>query len=163
MNNSRRSFVTVTVLLSPDDSIKSAIGELESKSVSGVEQGLKDLGSALDALKTALTDCKASSADIAEFVKTVEDGFKHPLSFICHIGKDLIVNGQDIFSEISQAISLWKSESYRDSGIQIGKALEKLIIGNMTHVEAGTCTDAADHAVWESKGKAAFTNDMKTW
>jgi hypothetical protein len=39
--------------------------------------------------------------------------------------------GKDIYEEISQAISLWKAESYRDAGVQIGKALEKLIVGNL--------------------------------
>ena len=70
--------------------------------------------------------------EIEQFAKTVADGFKHPLSFIFKAGKNLIVNGKDIFSEISQAIKLWNAQSYRDSGIQIGKAL-RLLISSRQH------------------------------
>jgi hypothetical protein len=76
------------------DHIKSAISELESKTPAGVESGLKDLGSALGDLKAALTDCKAAAKDIKSFATTVEEGFEDPASFLCHIGKDLIVNGE---------------------------------------------------------------------
>ena len=28
---------------------------------------------------------------------------------------------------------------------------------------AGTCTDTADHTIWEATGKAKFESDMTTW
>ena len=100
------------------DDIKNAVELIEKKTPSSVEQGLKDLGSAFDSLKAGLVDCKASEQDVENFVKTIT-AFKSPLSFAYHVGKDLLVNGQDIYSEITQAVSLWKTQSYRDAGVQL--------------------------------------------
>jgi hypothetical protein len=30
-------------------------------------------------------------------------------------------------------------------------------------VADGTCTDAADHTIWEATGKTNFTTDMRSW
>lgn len=104
--------------------IKQAIGELEAGSM---KAGLSDLGKALGGLKQALADCKASSADITKFAKAIEDGFEHPLSFLFHLGKELLVNGKDIYAEVTTAVADWKAQSYRDAGVQIGAALAKVL------------------------------------
>ena len=80
------------------------------------------------ALKAALTDCKATEGDIEAFV-TAMKAFKSPWDFIYHVGKDLIVNGADIFSEISDAVTQWEAQSYRQAGNDIGTALAQMVIG----------------------------------
>ena len=77
------------------EDIASAIGEIEQLTPTSVRTGLQDLGKAFSGLKTALADCKASSADIAKFTKAIEDGFEHPLSFLFHLGRSLLVNGKE--------------------------------------------------------------------
>ena len=111
------------------DQIADAFKKLHTGDESGdtIKAGLEDIGAALGDLKNALNDCKASSKEITQFASTVEQGFEHPLSFVFHLGKDLIVNGKDIFDEISQAVNLWDKQDYRNAGIQIGEALALLI------------------------------------
>ena len=104
--------------------LEKAIDELEAKSM---EAGIHDLGVAITDLKTALTTCKASEAEISKLVKAVEDGFKHPLSFLYKVGQELIVNGADILHEIELAVADWKAGKYHDAGLQIGLALSKLL------------------------------------
>ena len=109
------------------DDIKAAISEIEQMTFDGVKTGLKDLGLAYKGLQTALTDCKASASDIEIFVKAIETGFEHPLTFLFHVGKELLINHKDIFAEITTAVADWKADSFRASGVQIGKALAKLL------------------------------------
>ena len=116
------------------ENIKAGISDLDSGHASGVKKGLREIGSALDSLRHALPDCKAAASEIEDFGKVIEKGFKNPLSFVFHLGKDLIVNGRDIYGEITQSVQLWKQQSYLDSGVQIGKALEKLLVGEETIV-----------------------------
>jgi hypothetical protein len=116
------------------ENIKDGITDLDSGDASGVKKGLGELGTALDSLRHALPDCKAAAHEIESFGKVVENGFKNPLSFVFHVGKDLIVNGKDIYGEIASSVQLWKQQSYLDSGVQIGKALEKLLVGEETVV-----------------------------
>ena len=95
-----------------------------------MKEWIEDLGSALSALKDGLVQCKAAEGDIQNFVKVIEQ-FKSPLQFAYHVGKDLLVNGKDIYTEITTAVTDWKAQSYRDAGIQIGEALEKLLVGQV--------------------------------
>jgi hypothetical protein len=41
---------------------------------------------------------------------------RSPLSFSYKIGYNLLVNGLDIYKEISTAVKDWKEESYEDFG-----------------------------------------------
>jgi len=118
------------------EGIKSAIEEIEKLTPSDIKAGLADLGTAMTNLKKALTDCKASEKDVTDFAKALEQGFEHPLSFAFHLGKELLVNGKDIYTEIKTAISDWKAQSYRAAGVQIGAALGKLLLVNATEVSA---------------------------
>eukprot|EP00966_Prymnesium_polylepis_P324137 7380228-Prymnesium_polylepis.2 len=107
--------------------IKSTIEEIEKLTPADIKTGLADLGTAMTNLKKALVDCKASEKDVADFAKALEQGFEHPLSFAFHVGKELLVNGKDIYTEIKTAIADWKAQSYRAAGVQIGEALGKLL------------------------------------
>jgi len=104
------------------------VQQIEDKTPSSVLKGIHDLGAALGNLKSGLTDCKAAYSDIQNYVKGFEQ-FTNPATFAYHVGKDLLVNGVDIYKEITQAVSLWQQKSYLDCGQQIGFALHKLVLG----------------------------------
>merc|ERR1711871_1490711 len=111
------------------DDINNAVSLIKQQTPASVLQGIKSLGAALNALKEGLVDCKAAYGEIQSFVKAFEQ-FSNPGTFAFHVGKDLLVNGKDIYQEITQAVSLWNSQSYLDCGQQIGKALYKLVVGD---------------------------------
>ena len=130
--------------------------------------GLQDLGKAFSGLKTALADCKASSADIAKFTKAIEDGFEHPLSFVFHLGKELLVNGKDISTEVTRAVSDWKAQSYRDAGVQIGSALALLFSPSFdawklrhAKVYATEAEEAAARAAFELNADLVSASSMQ--
>lgn len=108
---------------------------LSAEASDTIKQGLQDIATALGDLKQAMTECKASVSEIQQFADTLQTGFEHPVKFVYHLGKDLVVNGKDIFDEISQAVSLWEKQSYRDAGVQIGSALALLINGDVSNLE----------------------------
>ena len=39
-----------------------------------------------------------------------------------------MVNGQDIYGEVAAAVADWKMGSFRAAGLQIGRALSKLLV-----------------------------------
>lgn len=53
----------------------------------------------------------------------------NPWSFAYHVGKDLIVNGVQIFHEVDDSITQFHGKHYYAFGEDIGEALSKLIIG----------------------------------
>ena len=110
------------------DEIKDAIAEIEQKTLPAVAAGIRDLSKAYKNLKVALVECKVAEAEVARFFKTIEDNFEHPASFLFHVGKELIINGRDIYTEMSAAVADWKANSFRAAGIEIGHALAKLLV-----------------------------------
>jgi hypothetical protein len=46
-----------------------------------------------------------------------------PKTFIFHIGKNLIVNGRDIYKETKTAVIDWDNKDYHDVGVNVGKML----------------------------------------
>jgi len=55
--------------------------------------------------------------------------FDSPTSFAYHVGKDLIVNGVQIYHEIDTAITDYDNANWGDFGYQIGQAAAKTILG----------------------------------
>ena len=55
--------------------------------------------------------------------------FNSPASFVYHVGKDLILNGRQIYHDVDDSITQYDNKSYEAFGKDIGDALAKLIIG----------------------------------
>merc|ERR1711870_80774 len=108
--------------------VEEAVKDFEKETAKDVMKGLKELADALHSLPAALTTCKADESDIKEIVHALEQ-FKSPKSFVFHAAKNLIVNRHDIYTEITTAVSDYRSQKYLDFGIQVGTALHKLIVG----------------------------------
>jgi len=114
---------SVTEISDLDDAIKL----LEKKTAADTLKGLKLLVEAFKGLPVDLKACKASEADVEELVKAFKQ-FTSPKSFAYHVGKDLVVNHEDIYKEVLAAIADFHAEKWLDFGVQIGTALHKLII-----------------------------------
>jgi hypothetical protein len=56
--------------------------------------------------------------------------FNNPASFVYHVGKDLILNGRQIYHDVDDSITQYDNKSYQAFGHDIGDALAKLIIGD---------------------------------
>jgi putative cell wall-binding protein len=79
-------------------------------------------------IPVAIAACKAVGVDVTKLMQMAEV-FAHPSTFIAHVGKDLIVNGKDIFAEIEDSVKQFKSAQYEKFGEDIGMALAKVIVG----------------------------------
>merc|ERR1719454_2844560 len=61
--------------------------------------------------------------------------FSSPEAFAYHVGKDLLVNGVDIFHEISTAVTDYESQNWYGMGQNIGEAAAKTLLGTkMLHM-----------------------------
>lgn len=54
-----------------------------------------------------MSDCTHIKADWTSVVKMVEV-FKTPEAFVWHVGKDLLINGKDIYAEIMAAVDFYE-------------------------------------------------------
>lgn len=130
------------------DSIEGFTG----KNMESVAEGLRQIGVAVGhTLPKALRVCHGSYAEIADLIKA-QSAFASPEQFAYHLGKDLWVNGVDIYKNINGAIAAWKGKQYHSFGINIGTAMREVIIG-MKNQEAALVKagKAADIDLFSSK------------
>lgn len=106
----------VKMLLSKDPThVKSALRELGVVIIHTLPHALRECGGSYDSLATLIKSCAA---------------FSSPHAFAYHIGKDLLINGVDIFKHVNAAIKAWKEGNYYDFGQNIGVALREISVGN---------------------------------
>ena len=75
-----------------------------------------------------MSDCSSTKADWEKLAKMASI-FESPTSFAYHVGRDLIVNHAQIYSEISSAISAYDVHDWYNFGLNVGKAAAKTILG----------------------------------
>ena len=79
-------------------------------------------------------DCAGIKADITNLEQMAKI-FLHPLSLIYHVGKNLIVNGVDIFHKMQSAISSKRQGDYFNYGKFVGEALAEIFLGAETKTD----------------------------
>jgi hypothetical protein len=112
--------------------VEDAIKLFEKKNAHDVLDGLGKLGSALELLPTTVQNCDNAAKDVKdEAPKLLQalETLKHPIEFVYHVGKDLIVNHAQIFQEVSTAIDDYHSQKWEECGKSTGAALSKLLVG----------------------------------
>lgn len=90
------------------------------------------IGTVVTQLSTDLTDCKAIISDVSELEKMAKT-FKSPWSFAYHVGKDLLVDGTDIYHLISGSVDAYDAADYSTFGKDVGEALALVLIGEDDH------------------------------
>lgn len=102
--------------------------DFTSKDFKKITEGVKKVADLLTHVKTGMSDCSHLKADWEKLEK-MSDIFSSPKSFAYHVGKDLLVNGKDIFGEIKEALGAYKKQDWKKFGVDIGTAAAKTILG----------------------------------
>jgi hypothetical protein len=108
---------------------KTAVEDFEQKSAQGAIAGIKEVAEMLQFIKAHMQDCTSIKADWEKLAKMAAI-FESPTSFAYHVGKDLIVNGKQIYHEIDTAVADYKAANWGDFGYNIGEAAAKTILGD---------------------------------
>ena len=124
---------------------KIAVNDFKKKDVSDVIAGIKEVAELLTVVKAGMQDCSSIKADWEKLAKMIKV-FDSPTSFAYHVGKDLIVNGKQIYTEIETAVTDYENGNWGDFGYQIGEAAAKTILGD---------DELAMYATQDSKMKEA--------
>jgi len=106
-----------------------AIKDFETKDVSKVIDGIKKIADILQTVQKGMSDCSHLKADWEKLAKMAEI-FSSPSSFAYHVGKDLMINGKDIFAEIEDSITQYHNGNWEKFGEDVGMAAAKTILGS---------------------------------
>jgi len=114
--------------------IKDGITLLKKEDAADVLAGLKKIGSGVVEIKAAVSDCKGIVADFETLGKMAAI-YSNPWSFAYHVGKDLVVNGVQIFHDTEDSITQYEAGKYEAMGEDIGDALAKMLLGGALEVQ----------------------------
>lgn len=136
-------------------SIVSAVKDFEKEDVSGVTAGLKALGTTFTDVSNAIPQCESAYDNDAKVLEKELAIFKSPLTLVYTIGHNLVVNGNEIYSEVNSAISAYKTQNWEQFGFNIGEALGK-VLGQGKTVEELINSDAT--STWTATTYERFEN-----
>jgi len=125
------------------DNVEIAVDDFKKNTASATLDGLEHLYHAITGMKDEIKDCKGVTADWAK-LETMAAIFASPASFAYHTGKDLIVNGVQIYHDVADSVTKFEDKKYESFGEDIGDALAKLILGGADKVQADFETRQAE-------------------
>ena len=106
-----------------------AVKDFEAGGATNILAGLKEIGNVLQHVDVDMKDCSAAKEDWPR-LEALAKVFQSPKSFAYHVGKDILVNGKDIFHEIEASVSDYKAENWEQFGLDVGEAAAKTILGD---------------------------------
>jgi hypothetical protein len=111
-----------------------AVQDFEAGGLDNVIEGVKEVAEILKVVKAGMSDCSHLKADW-ERLEAMAAIFDSPTSFAYHVGKDLLINGRDIYSEINTAITDYSAKNWQGFGYNVGEAAAKVILGDISQKE----------------------------
>ena len=109
--------------------LETAVKDFMSEDLTKIKEGLFLLGEAIETLPDAMTQCGMAGAQ-ADRLYAMITSFKSPWSFAYHVGKDLVVNGVQIYHDIESLLAAYQSGDYQQIGYFSGHALAEILVGS---------------------------------
>eukprot|EP00357_Protocruzia_adherens_P000288 CAMPEP_0114981338 /NCGR_PEP_ID=MMETSP0216-20121206/5488_1 /TAXON_ID=223996 /ORGANISM="Protocruzia adherens, Strain Boccale" /LENGTH=1455 /DNA_ID=CAMNT_0002342997 /DNA_START=218 /DNA_END=4585 /DNA_ORIENTATION=+ len=106
----------------------SGVKAFEQHTASSIATALKDFAGAFSQVPTAISTCKEAVAEAETLAREIEN-FSSPKTLLFKIGESLIVNGKEIFDDVSGAVKDFKNGQYYNGGYQIGVAMATVLDG----------------------------------
>ena len=109
-----------------------AIADLEHwDDEDSVKQGIELLGEALhEAVEVDLQACALADKDLQKLTLAAQT-LAHPLSFLYHAGRNIIINHVEVAEEVHTAIADWRNSppEYYDFGRNVGEVMRLVLVG----------------------------------
>merc|ERR1712013_791369 len=95
----------------------------------GVKAGIIEVGEMVKTIAGGVKDCGSGVSGIENLIHMAE-GFASPWSFAYHVGKDFLVDGKDIYAEITAGVAAYDQQQYETFGEDMGRALALVLVGD---------------------------------
>jgi hypothetical protein len=111
--------------------VNSAFQFLQAGDSVSIAQGLAALGFALQDIPAAIQDCTGSYAKASNLVSAIS-ALNDSSTYLSIVGKNVVLNGVDIYDEIYSAVQAFKAGAYKEFGTNVGLATSKLFLDNIS-------------------------------
>ena len=141
--------------------VKTTVSDLQGHKWVGA---VREVGTIAGELGGDISDCKGAVEQAETLIALAEAS--SGWSVVAEVGKNVLVNGVDIFNDVTGAINAYEASDYYTFGDEIGKAMHSAAIG----AQVGLSTDGAEQfaeGFFEGifgtvEGAVACMRDVKT-
>ena len=112
--------------------VETAFHDFEQETFSGVKNGIEMMGTIAESISNDLQNCEAIEPEFQQLIEMAKQ-FKSPWSFAYHVGKDLLVNGVEIYHDIDGAVTAYNAKQYKTFGTDVGDALHAVFVGDASN------------------------------
>jgi hypothetical protein len=116
---------------------ETAVKDFKAGGATNVMNGLKACGDLIKTVQAGMKDCSSTQADW-DRLKAMAEVISSPKDFVYHVGKDLLINGREIYGEVTTAVTDYDKQDWEGFGFNVGKAAAKTILGQEPELK-GTC------------------------
>mmetsp|Transcript_2653 Transcript_2653/g.4447 ORF Transcript_2653/g.4447 Transcript_2653/m.4447 type:complete len:262 (-) Transcript_2653:76-861(-) len=111
--------------------IDQAMRDFESKDRTRILRALKEISAAAKDVAQAMKDCSSATTfkELMVLEAMIED-FKHPYTLMFKVGTNFIINGVEIYQEMSEAYTNYQAKEYEQFGEDLGASLALVFIGS---------------------------------
>ena len=79
-------------------------------------------------IPAAINECKIVVSDLKELELAIAT-LSSPMEFFYHVGKDIVVNRVQLYTDVENCVSDYEQSLWFDFGSNLGNALDKLLVG----------------------------------
>ena len=92
---------------------------------------IEEIGTIAGGLSTDIQDCSSASTEAQQLAQQLETLYDNASAWdiTFEVGKNILVNGVDIYNDITGAISSYDSADYYTMGQDIGNAMKDAVVG----------------------------------
>ena len=105
--------------------VSKAVTDFELETYDGVSNGLYELSQGVYLIPEAVKNCVAVKDDLSVIYKLAK-AFSDPWSLAYTVGKNLLLNGVDIYHKIEDATAAYKRADYFNLGRYSGEAMDEV-------------------------------------
>jgi hypothetical protein len=110
-----------------ETTIAKAFDDFQRGDFEGIRSGLEEIGRATKMIPDIVKECKLAEADLERLEKAAEI-FMHPYKLSIVMSKNLVVNGIDIFKQITGSRAAFSIHEMFDCGFHLGFAFDELFL-----------------------------------
>lgn len=122
--------------------IQNSVVDFSKHTFDGTKDGFMDLSNAFATLPAFIDKCVPASVEVAVVVEKAVLAWGHPLSLLYHTGLNIILNGAEIFADVSKAMGAYETGNWYEFGFNIGQAAFKVI-----YIPSSELTEMEDEEV----------------
>jgi len=108
--------------------VRKIFSYLKVHSPSSSLKALSSIADALESVPVVIEKCGATKKQVDLMLDTLTT-FRNPLKFFYFAGKNILINGKEIYNELKVAKKMWSEGDWVRFGYQIGFAMHKVALG----------------------------------